>query len=123
MPTQDIDLPAQRALILSAATANTARRLKLTASDLGHILGISRASASRLAQGTFQMEEGNKSWEMALLLIRLYRGVTSLVGNDDVLAVRWLRSPNIAFGNACPYDRIKSVVGLVFACEYVDAHR
>lgn len=123
MPTRDMALPVRHALILSAATANAARRLKLTASDLGYILGISRASASRLVQGTFQMKEGNKSWEMALLLIRLYRGVASLVGNDDALAVRWLCSPNIAFNNACPYDYIKSVVGLVFACEYVDSHR
>ena len=39
------------------------------------------------------------------------------------LAKNWLRSPNRAFADQQPIDAIKSVQGLVHACEYVDAHR
>lgn len=123
MQTPDVSQPDRRAAVLSTATANAAARLELTTSDLERILGISQASASRLMRGAFQLKEGNKSWEMALLLIRLYRGLASLVGNDDALAVKWLRSPNLAFDNARPCDRIQSAAGLVSACDYVDAHR
>lgn len=60
---------------------------------------------------------------MALLLIRLYSGLAALVGNDRTLAMQWLHSPNIAFDNGRPYDHIQTAIGLVFACNYVDAHR
>lgn len=113
----------RQAAVLSAATANAAARLALSTNDLERILGISQSSASRLMNGEFQLKENSKPWEMALLLIRLYRGVASIVGNDDALAVSWLRSPNRAFDNARPYDRIQTAVGLVAACDYVDAHR
>jgi hypothetical protein len=97
--------------------------LGLTSNDLGHILGISQALASRLTRGTFLLKEGSKPWEMALLLIRLYSGLIALVGNDGTLAMQWLHSPNIAFNNARPYDHIQTAIGLVFTCDYVDAHR
>lgn len=76
-----------------------------------------------MIRGEFQLKQNGKPWEMALLLNRLYRGLASIVGNDDALAVKWLRSPNRAFDNARPYDRIQSAAGFVAACDYVDAHR
>jgi len=113
----------RRTAVLSMAVANAALRLGLGTNDLERILGISQSSASRLMNGSFQLKENSKPWEMALLLIRLYRGLASIVGNDDTLAVQWLRSPNRAFDDARPYDRIQSAIGLVAACDYVDAHR
>lgn len=123
MHTQQAGQADRRAIVLSMATVNAATRLELTTSDLERILGISQASASRLMRGGFLLKEKSKPWEMALLLVRLYRGLASIVGNDDVLAGKWLRSPNRAFDNALPYDRIQSAIGLVAACDYVDAHR
>ncbi|WP_448509530.1 MbcA/ParS/Xre antitoxin family protein [Immundisolibacter sp.] len=46
-----------------------------------------------------------------------------MVGGDDALAGRWLRSTNLAFENAQPIEAIKRVNGLLHACEYLDAHR
>jgi uncharacterized protein (DUF2384 family) len=46
-----------------------------------------------------------------------------MVGGDDELARAWLRSPNQSFGGRVPVDQIRSVEGLVHACDYVDAHR
>lgn len=120
---QATEQAGRRTAVLSMAAANAAVRLGLTTSDLERILGISQSSASRLMNGGFQLKENSKPWEMALLLIRLYRGLASIVGNDDTLALQWLRSPNRAFDDARPYDRIQSAVGLVSVCDYVDAHR
>ena len=123
MQVQDAGREDRRTVVLSMATANAASRLELTTSDLERILGISQPSASRLMHGAFQLKEHSKPWELALLLVRLYRGLASIVGNDDALAVQWLHSPNRAFDNATPYGRIQSAAGLVATCDYIDAHR
>jgi uncharacterized protein (DUF2384 family) len=112
-----------RMRVLSTAVAETARRLELKTGDLGDIIGISQSSASRLVRGQFFLAENSKQWEMAALLVRLYRGLASIVGNSDELARGWLESPNRAFAEQRPIDIIKRVDGLVLACEYVDAHR
>ena len=46
-----------------------------------------------------------------------------MVGGSDDLACRWLQSANEAFGGRTPLESIRSVEGLVHACDYLDAHR
>lgn len=112
-----------RALVLTKALINVAARLELSTVELNRIVGISQSSASRLLSGSYVLKEKSKEWELAALLIRLYRGLHSIVGNDDGLARTWLKSPNRAFGDQLPGQVIAQASGLVFACDYVDAHR
>lgn len=112
-----------RARVLTAAVVATAANLKLRTTDLTAIIGVSQPTASRLLNGRFQLAEGAKSWELGAHLVRLYRSLSSMVGGDDELARAWLRSANQAFGGRTPLDAIRSVEGLVHACDYVDAHR
>lgn len=114
---------ADRARVLTLAVAETTRRLKLRSTELTAIIGVSQPTASRLLNGKFQLAEGAKSWELGAHLVRLYRSLASMVGGDDELARAWLRSANEAFGGRTPLDAIRSVEGLVHACDYVDAHR
>jgi uncharacterized protein (DUF2384 family) len=114
---------SDRARVLTLAVAEAARRLKLRSTDVTAIIGVSQPTASRLLNGKFQLAEGAKSWELGAHLVRLYRSLSSMVGGDDELARTWLRSANRAFGGRAPLDAIKSVEGLVHACDYVDAHR
>jgi len=114
---------ADRARVLTQAVAETARRLKLRSTEVTAIIGVSQPTASRLLNGKFQLAEGAKSWELGAHLVRLYRSLASMVGGDDELARAWLRSANKAFGGRTPLDAIRSVEGLVHACDYVDAHR
>jgi hypothetical protein len=109
--------------VLTQAVAQIAQRLELTNKELGLIIGISQPSASRLLRGHYFLPEGSKEWEMSALLVRLYRGLYSIVGNSDELARTWLNSENTAFAGQMPHRAIQRVDGLVFACEYVDAHR
>ena len=112
-----------RARILSTAVAEVARHLEISSTDLGSIIGISQPSASRLMRGEFTVRERTKEWELAALLVRLYRGLYSIVGSNDQLAKDWLTSRNLAFGNEIPFAVIRKASGLVHACDYVDAHR
>ncbi|MEO7387643.1 MAG: antitoxin Xre/MbcA/ParS toxin-binding domain-containing protein [Gammaproteobacteria bacterium] len=113
----------ERARVLTAAVAETARRLKLKSTELTAIIGVSQPSASRLLNGKFLLAEGAKPWELGAHLVRLYRSLSALVGGDDEQARAWLKSANQAFGGRTPLETIRSVEGLVHACDYVDAHR
>lgn len=114
---------ADRARVLTRAVAETTRRLQLKSIELTGIIGVSQPTASRLLNGRFLLAEGAKSWELAAHLVRLYRSLSSMVGGDDALARTWLKSGNQAFGGRTPLEAIRSVEGLVHACDYVDAHR
>lgn len=113
----------ERSRVLTLAVAETARRLRLRSTDVTAIIGVSQPTASRLLNGKFQLPEGAKSWELGAHLVRLYRSLSSMVGGDDELARAWLRSGNQAFGGRTPLEALRSVEGLVHACDYVDAHR
>lgn len=115
--------PQNRAQVLSGAVAEAARRLEITSTDLGVILGISQSSASRLMNGIYSLREPQKEWELAALFVRLYRGLHSIVGSNDQFARDWLKSDNAAFGNQMPLAVIRQAAGLVHACDYIDAHR
>lgn len=114
---------SDRARVLTLAVVEAARRLKLRSTEVTAIIGVSQPTASRLLNGKFQLAEGAKSWELGAHLVRLYRSLSAMVGGDDELARTWLRSANRALGGRTPLDAIRSVEGLVHACDYVDAHR
>ena len=112
-----------RARILSHAVAEVARHLEINSTELGVIIGISQSSASRLMRDEISIRERTKEWELAALLVRLYRGLYSIVGSNNQLAKAWLKSRNSAFGNEIPLAVIQNASGLVHACDYIDAHR
>jgi transcriptional regulator with XRE-family HTH domain len=89
--------------------------------DLAEVLGSSEASISRLARGRRIDPEG-KEGELALLLLRLYRALDTLVGGDDAKARAWLHAHNDHLGGV-PVERIRRVEGLVDVVQYLDAMR
>lgn len=113
----------ERSAILTNAVTETAKRLDIGPSDLAAIIGVSQSSASRMFAGNFLIKKETPEWQLSALLVRLYRGLFSIVGNNDALAREWLKSGNRAFDGRIPLDVIKNIVGLVSACDYVDAHR
>lgn len=109
--------------VLTQALIEAARRLQVGPTDLKTIIGVSQPTASRLLSGAYELVPGSKPFELAIHLVRLYRSLSALVGGDDALAGRWLRSANLAFEDARPIEAIKRIDGLLHACEYLDAHR
>ena len=107
---------------LTKAVARATAALGINQGELGTILGLSKASISRLIAGTIQLEpRRRKEWEMAILFVRLFRSLDAVVGHGEP-AHRWLRGPNLAIGRP-PIEEITSAEGLVRVVQYLDAIR
>ncbi len=107
---------------VTKAVVRAADQLEVNQSQLAEILGVSRASASRLVNGAYQLDPArSKEWELALLFLRVFRSLDAVVGHEDD-ARRWLRGVNTALG-AVPLDLMRSAEGLVRTVHYLDAAR
>jgi plasmid maintenance system antidote protein VapI len=110
------------AATLSKAVRNVASLLELRQNSLARILGISTATASRLCAGSYHLSpERGKEWELALLLVRLFRSLDAMLGHGAD-ARTWLNSDNLALASK-PLALMESAEGLVRVLHYVDAHR
>lgn len=114
---------SRRELVLAKALGRAADHLGLTNATLAKIVGVSEPSVSRLKRGAFVLAEGTKPFELAQLLLRLFRGLDAITGGDDQAARSWLRGPNTALAGRTPLALIQTVGGLVDAATYVDARR
>ncbi len=114
--------PAERSLVVGKALSRAADLLGLTNIALARTIGVSEATASRLRAGVYAPEPGTKPYELALLLIRLFRGLDAVVGGEEVSVRSWMAAANNALGGV-PRDLVQTVTGLVAAVDYVDAAR
>lgn len=112
-----LDKPA----VVGKAVVRAAAALGLKNVQLARILGVSAPTISRLTRGDWSLAQQPKAYELAVLLVRLYRSLDSITGDDDV-SRSWLRSRNTALGER-PIDLIASITGLVDTLAYVDARR
>ena len=60
--------------------------------------------------------------ELALLFLRLYRSLDALLGGDAERCRKWLHAKNLHLAGT-PADLIKTVTGLVYVNDYLDAMR
>jgi hypothetical protein len=109
------------ALVTKAALRASAR-LEVSNKELARILGVSEATVSRMGSGAYTLPPGQKPFELALLFVRLYRSLDSIVGGDQKVAQAWLRAENTALGGV-PLQRIMSIAGLLETIAYLDARR
>lgn len=118
----EADAPVDEARVVAKAVARAADRLALANRELAAVLGLSEASVSRLRHGRFAPDPRSKPFELAVLLVRLFRALDAITGGDEAVARAWLRNPNEALG-AVPLERIASVSGLLDVLAYLDARR
>lgn len=107
---------------LAKATLRAANLLGLTQAELAPILGVSRATVSRMAAGDYLLPPQQKTWELAALFVRLFRSLDALVGSNEAQARAWLNSENSGLG-AVPRALLPRAEGLVRAVQYLDAAR
>lgn len=113
---------SSRNLVLSKAATRAADRLGLSGQLLAQVLGLSEATVSRLKRGEVLLQDGTKSFELAALLVRVFRSLDALVGGDERAMKTWIRSANMSLG-ATPADLIRTVRGLTDVAAYLDARR
>lgn len=111
----------QAAAVLSKAVARAADRLDVSKSLLAKVLGVSPPTISRLYSGSYLLVQGRKEWDFALLFVRVFRSLDSIVG-DEATARQWLASENRGL-NAKPIELIRDTEGLVRVVQYLDASR
>jgi hypothetical protein len=108
--------------VVTKAVLRAANELQVPQRALGRVIGLSEATVSRMGTGAYELAPGDKPFELAVLFIRLFRGLDAMVGGDGGVAQRWLREPNVALGGV-PLTLIQSVAGLVHVVTYLDAFR
>jgi hypothetical protein len=114
--------PASDAALVTKAAIRAADKLRINSKVLAGIIGVSEATVSRMKNGKHALEAGGKPFELAVLLVRLYRSLDALIGGDDVAASAWLSNTNTVLG-AAPIELIQSVSGLMNVIQYLDARR
>ena len=107
--------------VLSKAVTRAAERLDVSKSLLSKVLGVSPPTVTRLYTGQYQLDQNRKEWDFALLFVRVFRSLDSIVG-DESTARKWLTSDNKGL-NAKPSELIRSTEGLVRVVQYLDASR
>ena len=111
----------EAAAVLSKAVARAAERLDVSKSMLAKVLGVSPPTISRLYRGNYLLDQNRKEWDFALLFVRVFRSLDSIVG-DESTARKWLNSENRGL-NARPIELIRNTEGLVRVVQYLDASR
>ena len=108
--------------VVSKAISRAAQELGLSNAVLADALGLSEATISRLGRGTYVLTPGSKAYELALLVIRLYRSLDAMVGGEGTPMRAWMQNHNLALVGV-PSDLVRTVTGLVAAVDYVDSAR
>lgn len=108
-------------VVLGKAVTRAAERLGVSRTALAKILGLSAPTMSRFYSGQYKLDQRRKEWELALLFVRVFRSLDSIVG-DEQTARSWLLSENRALGG-CPADLLIQTEGLVRVVHYLDSSR
>lgn len=108
--------------VLSQAVSRVAACWKLTNEQLGAVLGISPATASRLRSGGYELDRSSKAFELGQYLVRLFRSLDALMGSDDKASMSWLKAANQDLDGR-PIDLIRTISGLNEVTNYVDDYR
>ena len=102
--------------LLLQAVLRTASELELHRTALARVLGKDRSTLNR-AKG---IDPASKTGELALLLIRLYRSLSALVGHDRLQLRHWFHTANRHTGGV-PAEQVQRTEGLVEVVHYLDA--
>jgi uncharacterized protein (DUF2384 family) len=108
--------------VITKATIRAAEKLNIKSRHLARIIGVSEATVSRMKQGGYPLENGQKPFELAVLFLRLYRSLDAVSGGDEKVASSWLVNANTALSGK-PIELIQTVSGLGNVIQYLDARR
>jgi uncharacterized protein (DUF2384 family) len=113
---------ASEDVVLTRAAVRAAQKLGLKNQTLAGILGVSEATVSRMTRNAFLLSRGEKSFELGILFVRLFRSLDAIMGGDENVARAWLNSKNTALHDT-PINLIQTVAGLVNVVQYLDSRR
>ncbi|MEE4190684.1 MAG: MbcA/ParS/Xre antitoxin family protein [Halieaceae bacterium] len=107
--------------LVTRAALNAAAELGLSNRALADILGVSASKLDR-ARGERASFSG-KDYELALLLIRIYRALYAILGGNREQMQHWLKTPNSHLQDTAPLEQLGRLEGIVMVMRYLDAMR
>jgi transcriptional regulator with XRE-family HTH domain len=122
MPRTQPESKPEPRRVLTGAVLRASALLEITQSALAQILGLSPSTVSRMAHGSYTLDQQKKEWELGALFVRLFRSLDAVIGSNDTAARAWLNGENNALTGR-PIDLIRSTEGLVRVVQYLDAAR
>ena len=120
--TVSMAMPVQPGMVLAKAAGRACALLGLSGAAFARVIGMSEPTVSRVLRGERPINPASKEGELAALLVRVYRSLDALVGNDAAARIGWMTSFNRELG-AVPRDLIASAQGLVATLSYLDGMR
>jgi len=108
--------PVDNKEILSKSLIKAGKAMGMSQTEIGNVIGKDRTSITR------GIDPNSKAGELALLLIRCYRGLYVLVGGDSNNIKHWMHTENRHTGGI-PAEQVQKVQGLNRVIEYIDAMR
>ena len=106
-----------KATVLGEAVLNAGSKLGLNPDEVGRIIGRNRTTIVRNG-----VDPSTPNGQLAMLLVRIYRGLYVLVGGRDDEMRHWMRT-RVRTLQGVPAEMIRDVAGLVRVTEYLDAMR
>lgn len=116
------DSENQKAAIITKAVRNAADLWGLNNNQLGRILGLSDSSISRLKRNQYFLNPNNKEWELALLFLRIFRGLDAYMGGHVENEKNWLLAENQTL-TGIPLELMQTIEGLSNVVQYIDCVR
>jgi transcriptional regulator with XRE-family HTH domain len=111
---------AEERRVLSQSVVRAADQLGVSQKELALIVGVSESTVSRIRSGSSALERSKgKAFELAVLFVRLYVLLDSIVGGDQKVARSWLINKN-DFLRERPIELLKTARGLVGVVQYLD---
>ena len=106
--------------VLSKAVVRAAGALGLSQGALAEIIGVSEASVSRMKDGGYML--GPKEFELAALLVRVFRSVDAVLGGHEGNVRAWFGAHNSHL-EGIPAVLVRRVEGLTRVARYLDFMR
>ena len=103
--------------VLGKALFKAAGALGISKADAASIVGRERTGISRDG-----IDPKSKAGELALMFVRIYRGLYAVVGGDAENMQHWVSTPDKSFGKA-PREMMQTCEGLARVVMYIDAIR
>lgn len=110
-----------RKVVLATAVLNAAEQLDLKQAQLAAVLGVHRTAISRMKNKP-ELDPESKQGELAVMFIRIYRALFSLMDGDLEWMRHFMENYNKVTGGV-PKEQIQTVVGLMSVLQFVDAMR
>jgi transcriptional regulator with XRE-family HTH domain len=109
-------------LVLAKAAGRASQLLGLSGSAFARVIGVSEPTVSRILRGERGLAPQSKEGELAALLVRVYRSLDALVGNDDGKRRAWMTGHHDALAGV-PRELVQTAQGLVATLAYLDGMR